>query len=495
MNPSPVPWRISQRAWRTLGAALVVTTAACGGEAKRPVPTADPLPGAEVDALFAEFAVDGSPGATVMVIRDGQVLHSAGYGTANLTDGSPLQPSTPVRLGSVSKAFTAMAIVILEERGELSFDAPVTEWVPELSRFPGVTVRHLLNHTSGLPDYYDSGILMETATAEGRETPLQNAEAMTVYESWGEPVFPPGERYEYSNPGYEALALIVERVSGQTFARFLDAEIFTPLGMSTAVVRDLPGTVIPGRAIGYSPGEEGAGWEENDDHWGNWLVGAGGVYASLDDLYQWDQALWEWAETGTRTAQAFLPATLNDGSQSLYGFGWSVADRLGRPAIHHTGGWVGFITALVRLPEERLTVIVLSNASANSSALADATAAVFLDDPALDVRLREIAFARTMADRDLEAFLTFVSPEAIFFNGNEPLRGRDAVGAAWAPYFEGPSAPFSWRPDLVHVLDSGDLALSSGPVRGPDGTVAGRFNSIWRLDADGVWRVVFDKGS
>jgi ketosteroid isomerase-like protein len=111
------------------------------------------------------------------------------------------------------------------------------------------------------------------------------------------------------------------------------------------------------------------------------------------------------------------------------------------------------------------------------------------------VEAREIAFAQTLADRDLDAFLTFVSPEAIFFAGNEPLRGRDAVARTWAPFFEGPVAPFSWHPDVVQVLDSGDLALSSGPVRGPDGEEVGRFNSIWRRDADGQWLVVFDKGS
>ena len=112
-----------------------------------------------------------------------------------------------------------------------------------------------------------------------------------------------------------------------------------------------------------------------------------------------------------------------------------------------------------------------------------------------EVRAREIAFAKTMADRDLEAFVTFVSPEAVFFNGETPLRGIDAIQAAWAPFYERPEAPFSWSPDVVQVLDSGDLALSSGPVLDPSGAQVGRFNSIWRRDADGAWRVVFDKGS
>ena len=118
-----------------------------------------------------------------------------------------------------------------------------------------------------------------------------------------------------------------------------------------------------------------------------------------------------------------------------------------------------------------------------------------VEDEAERVRAREIAFARTMADRDLEAFLSFVSPEAVFFSADETLRGREAIVRAWGPYFSGPDAPFSWHPDVIEVLESGRLALSSGPVTGPSGEVLGRFNSIWRKDADGEWRVVFDKGS
>jgi len=334
----------------------------------------------QVDSIFAHFTVDGSPGATVMVVRDGDLLHSAGYGLANLASGSPMRPSTPVRLGSVSKAFTAMAIVILQEQGRLEFDDEASKWIPELARFEGVTVRHLLNHTSGIPDYYDDASpLEEMATAKGREAPLQNAEAVSVYETWGDPVFPPGDRFEYSNPGYEVLALIVERISGMTFGQFLDAEIFTPLGMTTAIVRDLPSTSVPNRAIGYAPGEEGGGWREADGHWGNWLVGAGGVYASVEDMRQWDQALYQWAETGERTEEAFTPAVLNDGTVSEYGFGWSLSPLLGREAIHHNGGWVGFRTSFLRFPQERLSVIVLSNASADMEDLALATASIFLD--------------------------------------------------------------------------------------------------------------------
>ena len=113
---------------------------------------------------------------------------------------------------------------------------------------------------------------------------------------------------------------------------------------------------------------------------------------------------------------------------------------------------------------------------------------------ASEVEAREIAFAGTMANRDFESFLDFVSPEAVFFNGNEPLRGRDAISKAWKPYFKGETAPFSWSPDVIEVLESGRLALSSGPVRDSSGEIIGRFNSIWRKNEDGQWQVVFDKG-
>jgi len=135
-----------------------------------------------------------------------------------------------------------------------------------------------------------------------------------------------------------------------------------------------------------------------------------------------------------------------------------------------------------------LSLAILPGAVAAQEPRADRSAL------AADVEARERAFARTMADRDFEAFLTFVSEEAVFFSGETPLRGRDAVAAEWRRYYEGPEAPFSWEPDLVEVLESGDLALSTGPVRNAAGEVVARFNSIWRLDPDGEWRVIFDKG-
>ena len=336
--------------------------------------------GARIDSIFSEFTLPGSPGATVMVIREGQVIHAKGYGLADLKSGRALSRETPVRLGSVGKQFTSMGIMILEEREELAFDQLVTEWVPELHRFPGSQVSHLLHHTSGLPDYYDlpDETLQGVAGKDGHPL-LTNADVVSIYESWGDPVFPPGDRFEYSNPGYEVLGLIIERISGQTFGTFLAENIFDPLNMGTAVVRERPDMEIPDRAVGYSSGEEDGGWIENDHHFGNWLVGAGGVYASLDDLYIWDQALYaDELVTRETLAEAFTPTTLNDGSVSEYGFGWNVGDRLGHRAVHHGGSWVGFRSGILRFLDEGITVIVLSNASASAGELADQVAGGFL---------------------------------------------------------------------------------------------------------------------
>jgi CubicO group peptidase (beta-lactamase class C family) len=330
------------------------------------------------DALFDAFTVPGSPGATAMVIRDGEIIHANGYGLAELSSGRTLKRITPVRLASVSKQFTCMAVMMLKERGELAFDDPVTKWVPELARFPGIRVHHLMQHTSGLPDYYElpDETFQQAGAADG--DPLLTIEdAVKIYERWGEPIFKPGERFEYSNPGYEMLAIIVQRISGQSFGAFMDANIFEPLGMSTTVVSERPTVKIPDRVVGYRP--EGGGWVEDDEHFANWMVGAGSMYASIDDLYLWDQALYTETLVSKETLdEAFASAKLNDGSSSDYGFGWGVSDRLGRRAVHHGGSWVGFRTCIIRFLDERLTVIVLSNASADANGLADELAEWFL---------------------------------------------------------------------------------------------------------------------
>ena len=333
-------------------------------------------PSTAVDALLAGEISETGPGVALMVIRDGTILKKAAYGMADLEHGVPIEADTAFRLASVSKQFTAMAIMMLEEAGQLDYDDPITRFLPDLSRFgDGITIRHLLTHTAGLPDYYDVIVRIS-----GVERPLTR-HALDVYSAWGEPLFKPGERYEYSNPGYELLALIVEKASGQTYDGFVEGRIFAPLGMSDSVVFGERARKIEKRAYGYSNSMDSNGYELDDDDPLNYIIGSGGIYSTVDDLYHWDQALYgEQLVSRETLAEAFTPNRLNNGEEHPYGFGWRIGKHLGHRRVSHAGGWVGFDTFIGRYPDDRFSVIVLSNRSdRDAGELAERVAELYLD--------------------------------------------------------------------------------------------------------------------
>jgi len=405
-QPRRPPYRGRSRASIGLAAFVLVMTVGCRSA---PPTRPDRDLGHRIDALVeVERGPSGggpAPGMAVMVIRDGVVVHARGYGAANLEPARPITRATPFRLASVTKQFTCLAILELAEQGKLSIDDAAVDYVPSLARFGrGVTIRHLMQHTSGLPEYYDELARLEYQIPSADDDPLLTAiDASQLYEHWGEQVFEPGERYDYSNPGYEQLALIIEKVSGQTYGDYLREAVLTPAGMPTAMVRDRPDRAIPDRAIGYRParkkdaGADAAftqslepGYREFDDHPANWIVGAGCLYASLDDLYYWDRALTENRLVSESTkAQAFAPATLNDGSHTEYGFGWTVDQRHGRRRVSHGGAWVGFRTTIERYPDDGVTIVVLANWDrARPGRVAQQIAAlVFADERAASTRL------------------------------------------------------------------------------------------------------------
>ncbi|MBD3857414.1 MAG: beta-lactamase family protein, partial [Acidobacteria bacterium] len=261
---------------------LCAVLVGCGGEEPS---IRDPEITAKVAALFEDWSVGESPGAAVMVIEDGEVLFEGGFGLADIESETPITSQSAFRLASVSKQFTSMAIMILAERGQLDIDDKLTQYIPELARFgDDISIRHLLTHTGGLPDYYD--VLEEEV---GNSMP-DTEKVMEFLAGWGEPLFAAGDRFEYSNPGYEMLALVVERVSGQTFGQFLEENIFEPLGMHSTVVRDSSEPEIPNRVYGYSRKDDA--FVLYDDNVLNHIIGSGGVYSPLEDLYLWDQALY-----------------------------------------------------------------------------------------------------------------------------------------------------------------------------------------------------------
>jgi CubicO group peptidase (beta-lactamase class C family) len=350
-----------------------------------PAPQADHA--SEVDALFAPWAHTGTPGAGVLVIQDGRIVLEKGYGLANLESGSPIEPNTAFLLASVSKQFTAMAIMILAERGRLSYDDPLSRFFPGFPPYADkITVRHLLNHTSGLQDYEQLFVKTGKISADWPRSikgPPDNcepsaADALRLLEEQTELRFQPGAKWEYSNSGYMVLGQIVEKASGQRYRDFLRDTIFHPLGMTETAVYDETKPKIPNRAASY---RQASSKFANIDYTPlNGIYGEDNVVSTLNDMYKWDQALYTDTLVRQSTlAQAFRPGRLNDNSATDYGFGWSIGDRLGLHYVEHGGGWLGFRTFVLRYPQHRFSVIVLSNlAQFDPGAMANKVARVYL---------------------------------------------------------------------------------------------------------------------
>ncbi len=301
---------------------------------------------ASVDALMRRY--DGDvPGASLLVIRDGRAVVRRGYGLANLEERTPATPATNYRLASITKQFTAAAVLELVREGRVGLDDAIRTHLPSLPEAArGVTIRHLLTHTSGLVDYED-------LIPEGTTRQLRDADVLRLLETQNTTYFAPGSDYRYSNSGYALLALLVERVSGMSFAAFLRERIFAPLGMQHTVAHEEGVSTITNRAFGYS--EKNGAWVRTDQSLTSAVLGDGGVYSSIDDLAKWDAALYD-----ERHRIAFEPATKTDEADVEYGFGW----RITGDSVWHSGETIGFRNVLVRWPERRLTVILLTNRNA-----------------------------------------------------------------------------------------------------------------------------------
>ncbi len=307
----------------------------------------------KITVMFKALNEDVQPGAAVMVIERGKITYARGFGYADLARGTPITASSSFRLASVSKQFTAAAVVLLAQEGKLDYDDPIVKYLPRLTGYPGVSIRHLLTHTAGLPDYYDAFDTSERMPA--------NADLVEFLATAGTAQFAPGERFEYSNPAYEMLALIVERAAGVTFRHFMSTQIFWPAGMKQALVYDHTRPHVDKRVLGYE--QRGGEYVLNDEDPWNGVIGSGGVYASLEDLYAWDLALYaDRVVPQAGLAQAWSKSTLNDGSSAHnYGFGWRLDSYLGHARVAHGGAWVGFRTHIARYPDHQLTIVVLSN--------------------------------------------------------------------------------------------------------------------------------------
>ena len=314
-----------------------------------PIPTNDQITSKVDEYMKAVLQVDGFSG-TIMVAHDGKPIVSKGYGMANIELNVPNTPEKIFRLGSITKQFTGMAIAMLQERGKLSVSDPMCIYFtdcPEI--WKPITIKHLLTHTSGItnytafPDFAKTTVMPVTTTAMADRLKKEKLE------------FVPGEKMSYSNSGYFLLGNIIEKVSGKSYEDFLQENIFTPLGMKQSGYDD-PLRIIPNRAAGY---QKQAGKVINASYTDMSVpYAAGSLYSSTGDLLIWDQALYtEKLVTKKALDEIFTPWKGDAG----YGFGWNIGKRFDRRQVSHGGGIYGFATQIARFPDDRVTVIVLSN--------------------------------------------------------------------------------------------------------------------------------------
>ena len=306
-----------------------------------------------VDSMMAGYTGD-VPGAALLVLRDGEPVLREGYGMADLEQGTPVTPGTRFRLASVSKQFTAAAVLLLVQDGTLALDDPLRRWLPSLPpATDGITLHHLLSHTSGLVDYED-------LVAPDRPGQVQDADVLRLLEGVDRLDFAPGSRYRYSNSGYVLLGLVVERASNRDFPTFLRERIFQPLGMG-AVARVDGGPPVPQRAYGYS--RQGDDWVHTDQGPTSATLGDGGIYASIDDLARWDAALHdERLLRDELRALAFAAHVSTDEPDvDAYGYGWRLHASEYGPLQWHSGESIGFRNVILRWPDQAVTVVLLSN--------------------------------------------------------------------------------------------------------------------------------------
>ena len=332
-------------------------------------------------AVVEKLVRTDEPGLAVLVRQDGKTVFARGYGVRDLRSRERIDPGTCFRLASVTKQLTATAVTLLVRDGKLRYEGTLADLFPAFPAYgKGITVRHLLTHTSGLPDYED---LM--AAAEKGRAPIWTAdrqihddEVLALLRGETKGVFAPGTSWAYSNSGYVVLGLVVARVSGKPFGDFLRQRIFAPLDMEDTLAYEKGRNEVRRRAYGHT--REGDGFREADQSPTSATLGDGGVYSSLEDLAKWDEAL----RVNVLLSPAWMkpaltPVKLADGSAThwppgeksgdnldpgqpvSYGFGWLLDPWPGRPRMWHHGETTGFRTVIERFPDDGLTVVILAN--------------------------------------------------------------------------------------------------------------------------------------
>jgi CubicO group peptidase (beta-lactamase class C family) len=329
---------------------------------------------AKVDALFTDVDKPDSPGYAVAVIQDGKVVHARGYGMADLERDVKITPRSVFDIGSTAKQFTAASILLLEAEGKLSLSDDIRKYLPEMPAYERpVTIAHLIHHTSGIRDYLT---LMGLAGLDDRND-FTDEETVALIARQKALNFLPGDEHLYSNSGYYLLSQIVERASGRSLRGYADEKIFKPLGMTSTHFHDDPTEIVKHRAIGYAPSKNGYVISMSNYH----VTGDGALYTTVEDLAKWDANFYDPKVGG----QALLDAQhrvgkLTSGKELTYAAGLGVRKHEGLRMVEHGGAWMGYRAQLVRFPEKKLSVALLSNlASANPGEKALKIAELYLD--------------------------------------------------------------------------------------------------------------------
>lgn len=368
-----------------LGSLLLASIpgAAPAQQAARVAPATDPRLAAAVDRVAAEALAAGeAAGFAVAIVEDGRVRLARGYGLADLEQRTPVTADTPFRIGSITKEFTAAAVLLLAERGRLSLDDTLAKFVPDFPRADEVTIRQLLNHTSGIRNYTSVPDFLPTVS------PRDYAAADFIKVIAGaEPLydFAPGTGWSYSNSGYFLLGAVIERASGQSYAEFLDANIFRPLGLNATEPDDMA-KIVPGRAEGYDKDPARPGAFRNAGHLSlSVAAAAGAMRSTAGNLARWHEALLGGRVLKpTSLALMTAPGRLIDGRlasvarpaaqtqpgvASDYGLGIATSVRDGRRGVGHGGSINGFNAALQTYPDIRTTVVLLTNTGGGTAKL------------------------------------------------------------------------------------------------------------------------------
>jgi CubicO group peptidase (beta-lactamase class C family) len=334
----------------------------------------------KIDAIFSSVTSADSPGFAVLVRKNGSAAFERGYGLRDLRSKPRIDARTNFRIASFTKQFTAMAIMLLVHDGKLRYDELLTEVFPDFPAYgKSITIRNLLNHTSGLPDYEDLMDALEKIKGPiwTPKKQIQDGEVFELLKKEKNGKFAPGTSWSYSNSGYVTLGLIVAKVSGKPYGEFLRERIFVPLKMNHTVLFQKEKNEVVNRAFGHS--YENSALHETDQSPTSATLGDGGIYSNLEDLAKWDDALRNHTLLSEKEMQpALTPVKLNDDSEPRwplepnddnlhpgkpvsYGFGWFLDPYQGHQRMWHTGSTMGFRTVIERFLSDNLTIIVLCN--------------------------------------------------------------------------------------------------------------------------------------